>query len=342
VWAGEVGEAGGGVADAGAAPDKLVDSVETGGARQGIAAAPRAALASSPAELSVDFGRVASRDKASAVAAAEAPRSSFVGADPASRERRSSRSRRRCDRPAWRRARKLTTASGMANFRAATPSNKKAAAATSRNAESGLYANRVVARSRKTPARESRTLPPVIDATRVSSARSVPVGRISWPAFNTAPAEPTISFEISSTAVARYLPGRASGIVAAYAPAPTASSDIFRVKPSGPPTAIASRRKVCARPSSPTTVARTWSSPPTASASRRTRGSSALRATSRAICPNRREAAANPVHFSPHRSLKSEVNAAERPTPTLHEARMGSFSGPIRCTAARPLGTVTT
>ena len=43
-----------------------------------------------------------------------------------------------------------------------------------------------------------------------------------------------------------------------------------------------------------------------------------------------REAPPNPVHCVPQRSFRSLVKAATRPIPTLHVAKMGSPSGPVR------------
>ena len=136
-----------------------------------------------------------------------------------------------------------------------------------------------------------------------SRARSLPVGRSSSPAVSTAPMVPTGSPVTSSFAAATYVPGRDSGTVAAYRPAPTASSGTSRAKPSGPATCAVSRRNVCALPSSPTTSARTWSSPLLVSASSRTRGSSAFRAMSRASWPKSRAASGQPSHSCPQRSL---------------------------------------
>ncbi|HLM74488.1 MAG TPA: VWA domain-containing protein [Polyangiaceae bacterium] len=103
-----------------------------------------------------------------------------------------------------------------------------------------------------------------------------------------------------------------------------------------------SLRNDWARPSSPTTLARTWSSPPDASASSLTRVSSPLRVTSRATCAMSRAAPGQRVHATPQRSLRSLVNAADRPMPADQTARMGSLSGPVRSTLARPFGMVTT
>ncbi len=88
---------------------------------------------------------------------------------------------------------------------------------------------------------------------RSSSAPSLPVGRSSSPAVSTAPVVPTGSPVTSSFAVATYVPGRESGSVAPYRPAPTASRGTSWLNPSGPAMWTTRRRKVCALPSSPTT-----------------------------------------------------------------------------------------